>query len=113
MRECLPESARAEPATLAAALKTLPLRVVRRRPIEEAISTAGGISLNAIGDDYMIRSLPGIFAAGEMLDWEAPTGGHLLTACLATGRAAAEGVLRYLDGKEADAERATSSGHGS
>ena len=81
---------------LAARIKALPVTVLRPRPIDEAISTAGGVRRDALDDGLMLRALPGVFCAGEMLDWEAPTGGYLLTACLATGRAAGEGVLRHL-----------------
>ena len=66
-------------------------------PIARAISTAGGISFDELDADFMIRRLPGVFAAGEMLDWEAPTGGYLLQACFATGLAAGQGALRWLD----------------
>ena len=85
-----------DPNRLAVALKNLPLRLVRPRPLAEAISTAGGIRLQALDAGGMVRGLPGVFAAGEMLDWEAPTGGYLLTACLATGRAAGLGAARWL-----------------
>lgn len=80
----------------AAGLKALPLPLLRPRPIEEAISTAGGVAFESLTDDLMLRELPGVFCAGEMLDWEAPTGGYLLTACLASGRAAGLGAQRYL-----------------
>ena len=83
-------------AQLAAALKSLPLTLVRPRPIEEAISTAGGVRLDALDAHGMLRDVPGVFCAGEMLDWEAPTGGYLLTACLATGRIAGQGAARWL-----------------
>lgn len=82
----------------AAGLKALPLPLVRPRPIEEAISTAGGVAFAALDDGMMLKALPGVFCTGEMLDWEAPTGGYLLTACFATGRAAGLGVRRYLEG---------------
>ncbi len=85
LREAAPE-ALADPAATARAIKALPLRILRPRPIAEAISSAGGIAWAALDEDLMLRSLPGVFAAGEMIDWEAPTGGYLLTACLATGR---------------------------
>ncbi|KIC49919.1 TIGR03862 family flavoprotein [Tateyamaria sp. ANG-S1] len=68
------------------------------RPMDEAISTAGGVAATALDDALMLRAKPGVFCAGEMLDWEAPTGGYLLTACLATGRWAGQGVVRYLNG---------------
>lgn len=81
---------------LAAAIKSLPIRLVRTSPLDEAISSAGGVPFEALDKNLMLRQLPGVFCAGEMLDWEAPTGGYLLTACFATGRAAAEGMLRWL-----------------
>ena len=75
-----------------AAIKALPLRLVAPRPIDEAISSAGGVRFEALDEQLMIRDLPGVFCAGEMLDWEAPTGGYLLTACMASGRIAGEGA---------------------
>lgn len=88
LREVVSSDVLADPARLAATIKSLPLVLVAPRPIEEAISTAGGLSFEALDQNLMIRRLPGVFCAGEMLDWEAPTGGYLLTACLATGRLA-------------------------
>jgi len=79
-----------------AAVKALSLRVTGTSGLDRAISSAGGLHWEEVGEDYALRRLPGIFAAGEMLDWEAPTGGHLLTACLATGRAAGRGMLRRM-----------------
>lgn len=96
VRECLDEATRADPGRLAAALKALPVTVLRPRPIAEAISTAGGVSLDALDGHFGVRARPGLWVAGEMLDWEAPTGGYLLTACLATGRWAADGILAAL-----------------
>lgn len=84
------------PSRLAAAIKALLLPVVATRPIDEAISTAGGLTFSELDEHLMLRKLPGVFSAGEMLDWEAPTGGYLLTACLATGRAAGEGARDWL-----------------
>jgi uncharacterized flavoprotein (TIGR03862 family) len=84
------------PALLAGAIKDLPLRLVAARPIDEAISTAGGVAFDDLDDRLMLRAVPGVFCAGEMLDWEAPTGGYLLTACFATGRAAGVGALDWL-----------------
>ena len=84
---------------LAARVKALPITVRRARPIAEAISSAGGIRREALDERLMLQALPGVFGAGEMLDWEAPTGGYLLTACLATGHAAGEGALRWLAGR--------------
>ncbi|KHK52825.1 NAD(FAD)-utilizing dehydrogenase [Ralstonia sp. A12] len=96
LRECLSKEAFADLAQLAAAIKALPLRLTRTRPIDEAISSAGGVAFEALDANLMIEQLPGVFCAGEMLDWEAPTGGYLLTACFATGAAAGHGVLDYL-----------------
>jgi hypothetical protein len=86
---------------VAATLKRLPLRLRATRPIAEAISSAGGVRLEVLDDDLMLRTLPGVFCAGEMLDWEAPTGGYLLTACFASGLRAGRGAARWLHG-EAD-----------
>lgn len=96
VRECVPGAAGLPPAVLSAQLKALPLTILRTRPLAEAISSAGGITLSSIDNNFMLSAIPGLFAAGEMLDWEAPTGGYLLTACMATGRAAAEGIDRFL-----------------
>jgi uncharacterized flavoprotein (TIGR03862 family) len=98
LHELLPRDAIADPARLAAALKALPLTLVAPRPIDEAISSAGGVRFEAVDEALMLQALPGVFCAGEMLDWEAPTGGYLLTACLASGRVAASGVLAHLAG---------------
>jgi hypothetical protein len=83
------------PATLAQRLKAWPVTVTAPRPVAEAISTAGGVCFDALDGHGMLRALPGVFVAGEMLDWEAPTGGYLLTACFASGLAAARGVLAW------------------
>ena len=85
-----------QPERLAAAIKALPIRVVATRPVAEAISTAGGVPFEALDANLMLAPVPGVWCAGEMLDWEAPTGGYLLTACFATGQAAGQWVLRYL-----------------
>ena len=85
-----------QPQQLARQLKAWPLRLVAPRPIDEAISSAGGVRFDALNDHGMLRALPGVFVAGEMVDWEAPTGGYLLSACLASGRAAAAGLLQHL-----------------
>ena len=85
-----------DPVALAQAIKALPITVVAARPIDEAISTAGGVAFEALNAQLMATALPGVFCAGEMLDWEAPTGGYLLTASLASGRVAGEGALRWL-----------------
>lgn len=84
------------PEELAEQIKALQIPVLRPRPIAEAISSSGGIRWDDLDENYMLKPLPGLFAAGEMLDWEAPTGGYLLTACLATGRAAARGIEAWL-----------------
>jgi uncharacterized flavoprotein (TIGR03862 family) len=81
---------------LAKLIKAVPLRLVAPQPLERAISTAGGVDLAEIDDHFMLRTLPGVFVSGEMLDWEAPTGGYLLQGCFATGAAAAKGALRWL-----------------
>ncbi|MGK2897953.1 MAG: TIGR03862 family flavoprotein [Burkholderiaceae bacterium] len=96
LHELLPRDAFADPARLAAAIKALPLALVSARPIDEAISSAGGVRFEALDDTLMLRALPGVFCAGEMLDWEAPTGGYLLSACFASGAAAGRGVLKRL-----------------
>ena len=85
-----------DPLELARAIKSVPLRITGAAPLDEAISTAGGVRLGELDSDLMLRDRLGTFCAGEMLDWDAPTGGYLLTACLATGRRAGEGVLRHL-----------------
>ena len=85
--------------SLAALIKTLPLNLTAPFPIDRAISTAGGIALEALDDHFMVKNKPGVFAAGEMLDWEAPTGGYLLQATFSTAVCAAEGVLRFLRNK--------------
>lgn len=92
---CTPETLASAPA-LAAAIKNLPLPVTATRPLDEAISSAGGVSFAALDADLMLRGMPGVFCAGEMLDWEAPTGGYLLTACFASGQVAARGMLGWL-----------------
>jgi len=81
---------------LAAAIKALPLPVIAPRPLDEAISTAGGVMFEGLDAALMLRDLPGVFCAGEMLDWEAPTGGYLLTGCLTSGRAAGLGARAWL-----------------
>ncbi len=96
VNELLDKEAMHEPARLAAALKALPITLAAARPIDEAISSAGGVRWDALDEGLMVRSRPGLFCAGEMLDWEAPTGGYLLTACLASGVAAGEGVRRWM-----------------
>ena len=85
--------------TLAPDIKSLELRLLSPRPLDEAISSAGGVRFEALDENLMLRDRPGAFCAGEMLDWEAPTGGYLLTACLASGRAAGHGVRAWLNGR--------------
>lgn len=96
LREVLAADAFADPLLLAATIKALPVRLLATRPIDEAISSAGGLCFEALDERLMIRSLPGLFCAGEMLDWEAPTGGYLFTACFASGRRAGQGVVEWL-----------------
>lgn len=96
VRECLPPETLSDPARLAVAIKALPLTLRATRPLAEAISSAGGVALAELDDRLMLRKLPGVFCAGEMLDWEAPTGGYLLTACFASGRTAGTGAAGYL-----------------
>jgi len=83
----------------AAFIKSVPITITALAPIERAISSAGGIRFDALDAHFMLRNRPGVFAAGEMLDWEAPTGGYLLQACFATGAAAAKGALSWLIAK--------------
>jgi hypothetical protein len=99
LRELLPFLVSTATDELAAAIKHLPVPVTAARPIDEAISTAGGVTFEALDANLMVRDLPGVFCAGEMLDWEAPTGGYLLTACFATGRAAGLGARAWLSEK--------------
>ena len=97
LRELVPDVQLLPPEKLAQHIKNLALPLLRPRPIAEAISSAGGIAWSELNDNYMLHKLPGVFVAGEMLDWEAPTGGYLLTACFATGRAAARSMLEWLE----------------
>ncbi len=87
-----------DPSALSAVIKALPIRHQGLRPIDEAISVAGGVRFEGLDSGLMIRALPGVFACGEMLDWDAPTGGYLLTACLATGRHAGRAAVSHLQG---------------
>jgi uncharacterized flavoprotein (TIGR03862 family) len=82
---------------LASFIKQMPIPLIAPRPLDEAISSAGGVAFESLDENLMLRSLPGVFCAGEMLDWEAPTGGYLLTACFASGRAAGLGMLKWLN----------------
>jgi uncharacterized flavoprotein (TIGR03862 family) len=96
LHEVLSREAMTDAAQLAATIKAVPLKLVATRPVDEAISTAGGVRFDALEAQLMTKALPGVFAAGEMLDWEAPTGGYLLTASMASGAEAARGVLQRL-----------------
>jgi len=96
LREVLSAEQMRDATLLARTLKALPLKLRSPRPLSEAISSAGGVMFAELNDNLMLRKLPGIFCAGEMLDWEAPTGGYLLTGCFASGRAAGEGVVKWL-----------------
>lgn len=93
LHELVPREDWTNPQRMAQAIKALPVRLKAPRPIEEAISTAGGVTREALSPELMLHARPGVFCAGEMLDWEAPTGGYLLTACLASGWRAARGIL--------------------
>ena len=99
LRELTPAEQFADPQRLATTIKALPISLRQPRPIEEAISSAGGVPFEALDDNLMLSALPGTFCAGEMLDWEAPTGGYLLTACFASGRVAGQGMLRWLQAR--------------
>jgi uncharacterized flavoprotein (TIGR03862 family) len=96
LHELLDKATLADPARLAAMIKALPLVLTAARPIDEAISSAGGVRFEALDDKLMLQAVPGVFCAGEMLDWEAPTGGYLLSACFASGRVAGDGALAWL-----------------
>jgi uncharacterized flavoprotein (TIGR03862 family) len=97
LHEVLGRAAGADPTRLAATIKALPISTHACRPIAEAISSAGGVRFDSLDARLMMRARPGVFVAGEMLDWEAPTGGYLLSACLATGRFAGQGALEWLN----------------
>ena len=99
LHEVLDKPAMQDMARIADTLKRLPLRLLRLRPMDEAISTAGGVRIEALDDGLMLRNAPGVFCAGEMLDWEAPTGGYLLTACFASGKRVGEGAVRWLQAR--------------
>ncbi len=96
LREVLGADGMNDPVRLATAIKALPLRLIGTRPLAEAISSAGGVPFEELDERLMLKAIPGVFCAGEMLDWEAPTGGYLLTACLASGRAAGRGMEDWL-----------------
>jgi uncharacterized flavoprotein (TIGR03862 family) len=100
LHELMPKSVIESPALLAQAIKSLPITLQAARPLDEAISTAGGVLFEVLSPELMLEQLPGVFCAGEMLDWEAPTGGYLLQACFASGYRAGMGALKYLAGLE-------------
>jgi hypothetical protein len=95
-RELLPKNSWSNPIAVAACIKNYPITLTGMQPIDEAISTAGGVMHEALNEDLMLNALPNVFCAGEMLDWDAPTGGYLLTASFASGVFAANGVLKTL-----------------
>ena len=97
LREILPPERFKQAEDLAASIKHLPITLISTRPLVEAISSAGGISFESLDENLMLKHLPGVFCSGEMLDWEAPTGGYLLTACFATGYHAGLSALHHLE----------------
>ncbi|GAB3750655.1 TIGR03862 family flavoprotein [Lysobacter olei] len=99
LHEVLGRDGMQDPDAIATAIKRLPLLLTQPRPLAEAISTAGGVRLEALDDGLMLRQHPGVFCAGEMLDWEAPTGGYLLTACYASGLRAGRAAAAYLQSR--------------
>jgi uncharacterized flavoprotein (TIGR03862 family) len=96
LHEFLPKEDFSNAERLARSIKRLPIPFVATRPLEEAISSAGGVKFESLDNHLMLKSMPGVFCAGEMLDWEAPTGGYLITACMASGYVAGQGVLEWL-----------------
>jgi predicted flavoprotein YhiN len=96
LREFLSQEEFSDPERLATGIKSLSVPLVATRPLDEAISSAGGVTFESLDEHLMLRSMPGVFCAGEMLDWEAPTGGYLLTACFASGYVAGNGVVKWL-----------------
>ena len=100
LREFVPKADFASGANverLAFYIKQLPVPLIAPRPLDEAISTAGGVTFESLDENLMLREMPGVFCAGEMLDWEAPTGGYLITACMASGRWAGNGVMKWTE----------------
>jgi predicted flavoprotein YhiN len=97
LREFLSQEDFTNIAGIAHSIKNLPVPLIATRPLDEAISSAGGVRFESLDEHLMLQSMPGVFCAGEMLDWEAPTGGYLLTACFASGYAAGHGILRWID----------------
>jgi hypothetical protein len=100
LREVLTAQEFSDPQRLGATIKALPLMLKATRPLNEAISSAGGVMFEDMDAQLMLRKLPGVFCAGEMLDWEAPTGGYLLSGCFASGKAAGLGALAWLNNSE-------------
>jgi len=100
LREFVPKDDFTNVERLAFYIKQLLVPLIAPRPLDEAISSAGGVRFESLDENLMIRELPGVFCAGEMLDWEAPTGGYLLTACFASGRAAGLGAVKWIENKE-------------
>ncbi|WP_024872651.1 TIGR03862 family flavoprotein [Tolumonas lignilytica] len=100
LRECLTKEIFSQEKLLAQAIKQLPLHLSQTTPMDEAISTAGGVCFSALNEHLMLQRFPGLFCAGEMLDWEAPTGGYLLTGCFASGYVASHGILEWLNAQE-------------
>ncbi|GBR54323.1 glutathione reductase [Neokomagataea thailandica NBRC 106555] len=98
VRDATPKNA--SPHQLAVAIKALPLTLTGTDALDRAISTAGGLKLTELDSRFMLKAQPGLFAAGEMLDWEAPTGGYLLQACFSTGRMAAQGMIDWLESQD-------------
>jgi uncharacterized flavoprotein (TIGR03862 family) len=96
LREVLDQQAIQDMQRVSSTIKALPITLLSPRPLDEAISSAGGVPFEAMDEHYMLKALPGVFCAGEMLDWEAPTGGYLLTACFATGRRAGLAAAQWL-----------------
>ena len=99
LREFVPKDEFANEGRLAFYIKNLPVPLVATRPLDEAISSAGGVTFEALDENLMLKNIPGVFCAGEMLDWEAPTGGYLLTACFASGRWVGTGITKWLSGE--------------
>jgi predicted flavoprotein YhiN len=96
LREFVPKDDFWNLRPLAHFIKNLPIPLIATRPLDEAISSAGGVTFESLDEHLMLRAMPGVFCAGEMLDWEAPTGGYLITACIASGYAAGHGLLKWL-----------------
>jgi uncharacterized flavoprotein (TIGR03862 family) len=99
LREFVPKEDFWNLQPLAHFIKNLPIPLIATRPLDEAISSAGGVTFESLDEHLMLRAMPGVFCAGEMLDWEAPTGGYLINACMASGYAAGHGVLKWLDSR--------------